>query len=381
MSLKSILYLCTSTIILVGCNTSVKEVNIGAILPLSEYAVVLGEETKNTYLLVIDEYNSTKKDNEPKINLVVEDGQWGVKKELTLEKYNKLHDQFKCKTFLISNFSGTAFIEDEVIKDNSIVVNPFINNEVFSKLNRNFFKIAPSTYDEHADLAESIIDKKLKNIDIVHLKSTIWNDRASVVKTLLDEENIRHKSLKFKHKEIVNYDSIIKQWKHNNTDGIVFLGGTSMYELTKRAIAQRVKIPMFWSTNLVNERRWDTVKKVDLNNVEYTFFTELDGNYILANQFLQNYKKKYHKMPDYISVNLQAYDAISLLIDKIRTINTSKDNEISYSDWLRRRLYRTKYYQGVSGNLSISEDGSVIGIKPSVYKITEEGRIYKKRYD
>ena len=55
------------------------------------------------------------------------------------------------------------------------------------------------------------------------------------------------------------------------------------------------------------------------------------------------------------------------VLNHIKTVN-SKNDENAFDDWLRTLLYRTKYYQGVCGNIAITEDGMSKGIYFSLYK-------------
>ena len=84
-----------SMFILIGfcsCESeTVKEINIGYIGPLSVRATDLGIGPSNAMQLAVEEYNANRLENEPKLNLFIEDDKWDP--ENAIPAYNKLRKE------------------------------------------------------------------------------------------------------------------------------------------------------------------------------------------------------------------------------------------------------------------------------------------------
>ena len=107
----------------------------------------------------------------------------------------------------------------------------------------------------------------------------------------------------------------------------------------------------------------------------FPFFTPSDGNYIKANEFLDAYAEKFGKKPNSIWPPMQAFDAANLLISKLRSVNKGLPEGLSIGEWLRSQLHEVSYFEGVCGNLLISEDGMSKGVYFSLYRFDGEGDI------
>lgn len=371
---KLIVILLSFISIITGCNnTEVKEINIGYIAPMSTRATDLGIAPSKAMQLAIEEYNSSKTKDQPKINFFIEDDKW--EKSLALPAYEKLRKEHNIDVVFISNTDGTVELQDKILEDGVIAVNPLNNDKLLSSLNKNTFKIAKSTEEAHKALGIRIIELGLKKVIILHYPNNFMSVGGNAIKNILTENGVENEVIKTE-KDQVDFTEILKNAKEKKADAYVFLGYKNFGFAMKQARDLEIKASFFGSTTLLDPDFFSNSEGA-IVGTECTFFTPLDGNYILASDFLQDYKKKFGEEPFSIWPPMQAYDAMNIVINEIKKVNEDKTKEQSQVDWLRNRLLNVKYYQGVCGNISIKEDGSSRGIYFSLYKVESDGKLLK----
>lgn len=371
---KLIVFLLSFVAILSSCNNpEVKEINIGYIGPMSTRATDLGIAPSKAMQLAIEEYNASKSEDQPRVNLFIEDDKW--EKKLALPAYEKLRKEHNIDIVFISNTDGTIKIQEKIMEDGVIAINPLNNDKLLSSLNKNTFNIAKSTEEAHKYLAIRIIELGLKKVLILHYPNQFMSLGGNAIKDILTEEGIENEIVQV-DKNQTNFTEVLKKAKENKTEAYVFLGYKDFGFAMKQARDLEIEAPFFGSTTLLDPVFFANSEGAIIGT-ECIFFTPLDGNYILAHEFLQNYKLKFEEEPFSIWPPMQAYDAMNILLNEVKTINQDKTKNESQVDWLRDRLLKVKYYQGVCGNISILEDGSSRGIYFSLYRVESDGKLIK----
>ena len=367
-----LLICCITT--LVSCDTpEANEINIGFIAPLSTRATDLGIAPSQAMKLAIEQYNSTKTEDQPKVNLFIEDGKW--EKEMALPAYKKLRKEHNIDVVFISNTDGTIAIQDEIEKDGVIAINPLNNDKLLSSLNSNTFQIAKSTEEANKVVGVRIIELGLKKVLILQYPNDFMKIAANSVKDILSENDVDNKIITTS-KDQTDYIDILKTAKEEGTEAYVFFGYKELGFAMKQARDLEIDAPFFGSTVLLDP---DFYKNSDgaIIGTECTFFTPLDGNYVLANEFLETFEKRYGEKPMSLWPPMQAYDAMNIVLNELKDYNQTKYKDVTFGDWLKGRLNNVKYFQGVCGNISITEDGSSRGIYFSLYKMEAEGKLVK----
>lgn len=356
-----------------ACESEVKTINIGYIGPLSKRATDLGIAPSNALKMSVDEYNSSRKAGEPKVNLFVEDDQW--EKDNAMKAYEKLRREHDIKIVYISNSEGTIAISDKVLSDKVILVNPLNNDALLSSLNQNTFKIAKSTEQANSLIAIRIIELGLKKVIIMHYPNDFMTLASSSCKKLLDESGIESKVVTVE-KDNIDFIDELKTYKQDGYDAFVFFGYKNFGYAMKQARELGITAPFFGSTVLLAPEYYEN-SAGNIVGTECSFFTPADGNWVLANEFLDHYNLKYGEKPFSVWPPLQAYDAMNVVLNELRSINSTKDSAHAFDDWLRQRLFSVKFFQGTCGNISINKDGSSKGIYFSLYKYEAKGKLLK----
>lgn len=342
---------------------TVKEINIGCIAPLSMRATDLGIGPSNAMLLAVEEYNNNRLEDEPKVNLFIEDDKWD--KNNAIPAYTKLRKEHDIDILFISNTDGTVAVQEKILEDNVILINPLNNDKLLSSLNKNTFKIAKSTEQANGLIAIRIIELGYKKVAVFHYPNDYMQRAANEVKKLLDNANVDLSIIPVVVGETTFKDQL-KVFKDEAFEAYVFFGYKEFGFAMKEARDMGITAPFFGSTVLLDPAYYSNSEGA-IVDTEYPFFTIGDGNYVLATEFLLNYDKKFGEHPASMWPPMQAYDAMNLVLNEVRTINKNKDKDTPFDDWLRNALYRVNYYQGVCGNIAIKENGASKGIYFTLY--------------
>lgn len=359
---------------ILSCETRKLDViNIGYIAPLTTRATDLGIAPANAMNLAISQYNANKSSNEPLINLFVEDDKW--LKEQALPAYNKLKSEHDIDVLFISNSDGTISVQDEILKDGVIAINPLNNDALLSTTNENTFRIAKTTEEANGLIAIRIIELGLKKVLIMHYPNDFMTRGANAAKDLLEEANIEYRVVTV-DVGTTDFSEELSNYQKNGYDAYVFFGYKNFGYAMKQARDLGITAPFFGSTVLLDPAFYENSEGAIIGT-ECSFFTPFDGNYVLANKFLEDYSLMFGEYPTSVWPPMQAYDAMNLVIHEIRTISGTKKDSQAFADWLRPRLKDVMYFQGVCGNISISENGSSKGIYFSLYQYESKGKLVK----
>lgn len=139
-------------------------------------------------LLAVEQYNLNRKENEPKVNLFINDDKWNP--DNAIPAYEKLKKEHDISVAFVSHSNSTINIQDHVLKDKVILVNPLNNGELLDSLNKNTFKIAKSTEQANGLIAIRIIELGLKKTAVFKFPNDYMTRASMEVKRLLEKSNV-----------------------------------------------------------------------------------------------------------------------------------------------------------------------------------------------
>lgn len=364
----------TITMVVQSCApAAIEEIHIGYIGPLSTRATDLGIGPANAMKLAVSQYNEARQEDAPKVYLHIEDDEW--EGERALAAYERLKAKYPISILFISNTDGTAALQEQILQDDVLIINPLNNDSLLSSLNRNTFKIAKSTEEANGLLAMRIIELGLKKTAILHYPNNFMTTAAQSVKGLLDQAGFATHLVAI-DREQVDFSSELEGFKAKECDAYAFLGYKELGFGMKQARDMGITAPFFGSTVLLDPAYYANSEGTIIGT-ECCFFTPPDGNYVLANEFLVAYTEMFGEEPSSIWPPMQAYDAMNLTLNELRQLNSRKQRKLPFCDWMRGRLHKVQYYQGVCGNISIGEDGASRGIYFSLYEYVSKGTLEK----
>ncbi|MBM1107316.1 ABC transporter substrate-binding protein [Aurantibacter crassamenti] len=364
------------TFIGMGCQGPAKEVvNIGFIGPLTTRATDLGIGPSNAMKLAVSQYNANKLKNEPQINLFIEDDQW--LKENAIPAYHKLKEEHNIKVLFISNTDGTMAVQNEILKDGVIVVNPLNSDDLLSTTNENTFRIAKKTEEANGIIAIRIIELGLKKVLFMQYPNDYMTRATNAAIDILKKANVEYEVVTVNIGE-VDFTEEMAEYKAEGFDAYVFFGYKELGYAMKQARDLEITAPFFGSTVLLDPAFYDNSEGAIIGT-ECSFFTPADGNFVLANKFIEQYYNMYHERPTSIWPAMQAYDAMNLVLNELRNFQVKQNEYPAFSDWLRNKMKNVRYYQGICGNILISENRSSKGIYFSLYRYESKGNLEQVR--
>jgi len=346
-----------------GCSEQkTNEINIGYIGPLTETATVLGIGPANAMTMAVEQYNVNRLQDEPKVNLFIEDGQW--KKENALPLYKKLRNEHNIDILFISNSDGVIAVADKIYEDGVIVINPLNNDEMLDELNQNVFKVGKRTEEMAEVVASRITELGYNNVFIFHFPNDFMTRSANVTKRYLTNSNIACKTMAYE-KGQSDFIQVLEECKANEYDAYVFYGYAQIGFIMQQVRELEINAPFFATNTIVGPGYYENSEST-IVGTEYPFFTNSDGNLGLANEFSKNYSLKYEKGANW--PGMQAWDAMGITLEIIKSKNKTKSTDKTFPDWLRESLFKTNHYKGVCGNISINKRGASKGIYFSLYQ-------------
>ena len=336
----------------VGCKKEEKVIKIGAILPLTGRQAFLGTSIKNGLLLAEKEINSSRKAQEPKIELLFEDSK-GEPKE-AVASINKLINIDKVKV-IFAHLSTVNEAILPIVKASKVLHIAFVMDPDFAAKNRHTFTIFPTSGQEAKKMVSYILKEGIKRVGIIYARSTSHEQAINrYLVPMLSEKKIEIvgvESFEPQKKDIKN--QLLKLKAKLPEVLIVFVYPTHLdmfYKQMKEiGLLGKTKILGNMSVALV------TTTKVSKEDMESTIFTAPVYYMVQSGkikEFERNYKANFGRPPE-ITTAAFAYDALHIVYNAMKD---SKGNVEKAS----AQLATLKEYEGITGPLSIDTDRNAL---------------------
>lgn len=368
----NLLFAITALIFASCTSNQLEEINVAYIGPLSVKAIDMGQPAKEAIELSIHNYNKTRKENQPKINFFYGDDKWEGKNAVAI--YDSINEKNNLDVVFISNTEGTIALQDKAEKNNDLLINPLNSDNLLSKLNNHTIKVAKRTEEANQILGLRMLELGLKKTAILYYPNDFMTRAAYSIQEILKHTSSECEIIPTK-KDDTNFVALLKDLHRKGFDGYAFLGYSNFGYAMKQARNIGISAPFFGSTTLLDPNYFKN-SNGHVVGTECTYFQAMDGNYVLAQEFLKEFRLRYDRNPTSIWPAMQAYDASEILIKFIRNVNEIEQN-ISLTDYLRNQFYELRYYQGVCGNISMGKDLASKGIYFSLYTIENQNNLRK----
>lgn len=344
---------------------------MGFIAPLSTRATDLGIGPANAVKLAVNQYNETRSDYEPKVNLFLADDQWDGAK--ALPAYKKLKADHDIDVLFISNSDGTIAVQEAIKSDNVLAVNPLNNDATLAEGLEGTFLIAKSTKEANAVVGIRIVDLGLKNVLVLSFPNRFMRKATESVIEIFDEAKINYHSIEAEVGQ-TDFSDLVSIADTGGYEAFVMFGYKEFGFAMKQLREAGHDAPFFGSTVLLDPAYFLN-SDGEVVGTECTYFTEVDGNVVLAKKFLTDYESAFNSPPSSVWPPMQAYDATNMLLSKLRHINREEIEKPELKSWLVQEMRDIKFYQGVCGNISIQSDNTSRGIYFALYKYVAKGKL------
>ncbi|HHD92048.1 MAG TPA: amino acid ABC transporter substrate-binding protein [Candidatus Portnoybacteria bacterium] len=321
-------------------------IKIGAILPLTGGASWIGDSQRKGLELAVDEINSMEGINGKKVQLIVEDSKSNPKEGVSA--FNKI---IYTNSDISAIFSSLSSVSNAVLpladKNKIPLLLLGVSLPDITEKSEWAVRMNPDSDDEIVKLKE-FITRKFNDINkwaVIYI-----NDEYGVKakgkfikefsgKIVLEESYAPNE---------VDFKTILAKLKDSNAEGVFVVGFTQAYPiLLKQMKEMDVEIPKF---SLI-PTTFPPIIKASGNAIEGIYSTAIVlQNTPKSKEFTNKYKSKFGGIPGFFS--FLAYDGVKILASTIEKEGASPTT-------IKNRLKQVKYYPGISGNITIKENGDV----------------------
>jgi branched-chain amino acid transport system substrate-binding protein len=332
-----------------SCSKNPAELKAGAILTLSGDAAAYGQSAKNAMQLALDEINAREEFPGRKLLLIYEDDQLDPKTGVTA--FQKLTAIDKVPVVLGPLTSSVALAIAPIANRKRVVLlSPSASSPNITTAGDYIFRNVASDEYETLVMARYARDSlKLRHVGILYINNdfgagykqfftTFFTRRGGVVTTEAYEQGA------------TSYRTQLEKLTAAGVDAVYLIGYKEMGRVLRQASELRMK-SQFLSYSAVEDP--DVVNQAGTagDGLIYTRQSfDPDDPDSIVNHFASAYRKAYGSPPDpYAALS---YDAVNILAKAIRTGGWS-------SDGIKRALYATHDFPGVTGTTSFDANGDV----------------------
>jgi branched-chain amino acid transport system substrate-binding protein len=349
-----------------GCEKEedAKEINIGAILPLSGQISVYGTKMKKGIDLAVNQWNARGGIEGKQIKILYEDDQGDPK--TSVSAVQKLIKTKMISVIIGGAISATALPIVPIINQNKVVLfSPAATSPKLSGISPYFFRNWPSdTYDGSAMGQFAAKNLKLRKVSVLYVNNE-WG--IAITKIFCDKFNKNGGEILQKESYEQNATDFRTQLIKikNSKSAAIFIPGylKELINILRQKKELGVKATILSSYGFYDSK----ILELATDAAEGAIFTAPTFDSVnpspVIKVYLDNYQKEYGEKPDIWSA--QAYDAMNI-------IATSIERKKHTGNRLRDEIAKTRNYEGVSGNTSFNDTGEVL--KPLKLMMVKNGK-------
>ena len=329
-------------------------IKIGWIGPLTGPAAALGIDTVPAIQIVFDNINARGGIRGQKLELIVEDDQYQTAK--TVSAFEKLNKQDKIDTFFIITYGGLFAISKSAEKNGALLIDPLDCDDAIAKLPRNVVCIAKKTEDLGYTNADYAISKQLLPAAFIYFNGDPFMGRA----TEASIERIKSSggSIAYESGYIAgstDFRTQLLKIKGSQAKSIFFYGYDEMGIAMKQARELGITL-QFFAMNTITSPGF---KSSAGQSADGSFVGSwLAPKSAALDEFLSKFVKSVGRKPFLEISTIPSFDIAGIIVNALSKSTTAKSAEA-----ISKELYSLKDYPGVSGSITVDEDGIVRSLK------------------
>lgn len=329
-----------------GCTTIQKEekIKIGAVLPLTgEGTPDQGQASQKAIILAIDEINSRGGIDGKKIEVIFEDSQCDAKNGVTA--ITKLISIDRVN-FVIGDIcdSVTAAIMPIAELNKVVLITPGSTSPTISDAGDYIFRFWFSENDLGSMVAETAYDMGKRKMAILYINNAWGEAQKEGVKKRFEELGGKIVSEQVVDPNNVDYRTEISKAEQNKPDAYyIGLHPDGLVMSMKRLKELGINKTIFSHGGLVGSTQILGMGGNLLEGIIAPFV------YNPKSTFVEKFEEKYNEKPGITADS--SYDAVSVVTKIIE--ETGKTD----SETIKNGLYNIKNYEGVSGIITVDENG------------------------
>lgn len=340
-----------------------KEIEIGAILPLTGDAAVYGEEMKRGIELGLEEINQAGGINGKEVKVIYDDDQ-GLP-SIAVNSFQKLIIQDKVEAVIGGAMSSTAMSMAPMAEKNKVVlISPAASTPTLTTIGDFIFRVWPSDTFEASEIAKLAYGKiDLHKISIVYVNNDYGRGAAEIFKSKL--ENLGGMVPLMEGYEFGNTDfrTILTKVKETRSTGLYIPGyQKELIHILRQAKEMGLKVQFLGGVGFNDPEILNLAGDAAEGTIFTTPYYDAKSSDPIVQRFVNKFLEKYAKEPGIFAAH--SYDALKILIEAI------KKGGVKGTD-IQKALLGIESYPGVTGTITFDKNGDVL--KPLRFYIVKGG--------
>ena len=344
-----------------GKSTAQSEIKIGFIGPLTGDFAIIGTENLRGIELAVDEINTNSGINGKKVSLVIEDD-W-FQPAQTVSAFEKVVTIENVGYVMTVSYSGFLSIAPRADEKRVIVIESLETSKEIADAGEYVFGIG--IYDE--GIGFTLADFARNNLGTDTAGIIFYNGDAfplltkNTFKERFEQLGGQVVSIQEYGSETKDFRSHLEKIRSSGAQAIVVIG----YDEAGFAARQIRELGITKPILAIDTTLSEGFRKNAGEAYEGIYFTSWESDNKTAEQrFVESYQNKYGEQPQQILFVVTGYDAMRALAEVMKGSNFSTEQ-------VKTNLYDLKGFGGISGNLTMSEDGIVRTIEESMFRIQD----------
>lgn len=353
--MKKIIAFIFIVLLCLSCGKKEETIKIGAILPLTGDAAILGNETKEGMELALEEINKNKK----VMNISFEDSRNNANDAVNI--LNSLINIDKTKIFVSAMSGVTSAIIPIVDKNNALLFTTVTAKPNITKEGSNIFRFYYTTDIQGETVVKYITNtKKLKKVGVLFL-----NDDYGISGLKYIEEFQKKYGYNIIVKEAIqikdeSYRNQIAKIKSSKPEALIVIAyGNELIKAIKQIREAKILADIFTYTGIANPEILNNLRNLT-NGIYLSIgeFNPFQPNNKSQSIFFEKIKNKYGKQPSH-------YHAFGY--DLLNIIYRVSSKEINVES-MKTNLLKIENFQGILGPITINSERE-ISLKQKIVKI------------
>jgi branched-chain amino acid transport system substrate-binding protein len=335
----------------------IEPIKIGNLTPLSGEYAYFGEWEKEGIDLALEEINKKGGINGHPVVVVREDDQ--ADPVASVQALNKLILTEKVQAVIGPINSDSVIANAPFAEKNQVVLLTAIAGAFNIPAGGGYiFRIFPTTEQEGKSLVAAAITRGNKTAAIIYINNAYGLELAKTVRRESASGGIEVLVTEGYKKDENDFGGQLTRIKEKNPHMVFLLGYPRDMGLILKQAKELGLLTDFFAPDTFEDPTVRSIAGIAAEGIVYVL-----PNDTFSAAFMNNFKKKYGKEPNF--VDALSYDALNLLALAIKRGGNN-------GQAIKNELQKIKDYQGASGNITFDESGQAIN-RPLTLKVVREG--------
>ncbi|MEX1014548.1 MAG: ABC transporter substrate-binding protein [Candidatus Paceibacterota bacterium] len=341
-----------------------KEVNIGAVLPITGPGSFMGEYYNNSIMLANDYINLNNIIEGYKLNVLIEDGETNPQKSLSAARslvsrgVNILFTAFRGPSLAISSYANN---NEKLLIANTAV-------QLKNPLGEEFFFLVGGEVDvQIRQLAEYAKNNNCSSMATIVENTDFGIAAVDITDNVFGAENSFSDLIQFG--ENTQFESLITKLENNNPDcWLVYAQSTASLNILQTMEQMGLDKPLYSTSYAINSSVLQEAPQSQLSNVIYSVEGFYENKNKKTKQFVEDYRDKFSSEPHVFGVIM--YDIVNFTAEAMNKC-ISQGQEPDNVNCVKRNLEESQGYQGLIGQYNMTKTHDIPILSYSLWEVEE----------